>query len=308
MAVSAAGVGPGDEVLLSASTNVATALAVYHNGAICVPVDSEEQSWNLDLNHLENMITPNTKAIIPVHLFGYPVDMDALVEIAKKHSLTVIEDAAEAHGAECRGRKVGAWGHMACFSFYANKLITTGEGGMVLTDSDELADELRGLRNLYYGKKTKLLHEKAGYNFRMTGYQAAMGLAQLPKLEGFIERKHHVVSFYADRLGDMNYLQLPGSPEWGRHVYWMYGVCLRNGSIQDRDNLMEHLRKQGVGSRTFFCPVSAQPFLTESTHMKPVHCPVAWKMWETGLYLPSSTHLDEQDIDHVCDAVKSYFK
>src|SRR5688572_25799258 len=170
IAVAAAGIGAGDEVLISASTNIATALAVVHNGAIPVPVDSEEITWNLNLDLIEDLITERTKAIIPVHLYGHPVDMDRLMEITRKHNLLVIEDCAESHGATCRGRMTGSFGDMACFSFYANKVITTGEGGMITTNNEQLAERLRLLRNLAF-TKPRFRHEEAGFNFRMTGYQ-----------------------------------------------------------------------------------------------------------------------------------------
>ena len=170
---------------MSSSTNIATALAVIHNGAIPVPVDSENVTWNIDLDLVEGLITDKTKAIIPVHLYGHPVDMDRLMEIARKHNLLVIEDCAESHGATCRGRMTGSFGDMSCFSFYANKVITTGEGGMVTTNNKELAERLRLLRNLAF-TKPRFWHEEAGFNFRMTGYQAAMGLAQFHKIEHII--------------------------------------------------------------------------------------------------------------------------
>jgi perosamine synthetase len=302
LAVRAAGVGPGDEVLVSASTNIATALAVLHNGAIPVPVDSEEESWNLDLDLIESLITPRTKAVLPVHLFGHPVDMERLVEIADRHGLVVIEDAAEAHGATCRGRKVGSFGAMGCFSFYANKLITTGEGGMVVTDSEELAERLRLLRNLAFAEP-RFRHEEAGYNYRMTGYQAAMGLAQLPRLEHFIRRKREVAATYSALLGDLRGLRLPREQSWARSVFWMYGIVVDEEAGITRDELATALRADGIDSRTFFCPMNLQPCLTRSPGFREVPCPVAESLWERGLYLPSSTGLDEATIAYVAGRV-----
>src|SRR6185295_14853730 len=174
---------------------IATALAVIHNGAIPIPVDSEPTTWNLDVDLVEGLINERTKAIIPVHLYGHPVDMDRLMEIARRYNLLVIEDCAESHGATCRGRMTGSFGDMSCFSFYANKIITTGEGGMVLTDDDKLAERLRLLRNLGFGKP-RFYHEVPAFNFRMTGYQAAMGLAQLAKVERIIADKRRVAHLY----------------------------------------------------------------------------------------------------------------
>ena len=200
LAVHALDLEPGDEVLVSASTNVATALGVYHNGAVPVPVDSEPITGNIDLDLIEGSITERTRAIIPVHLFGHPVDMDRLMTIADRRDLTVIEDCAESHGARVRGKMTGSFGAMSCFSFYANKVITTGEGGMVLTDDDVLAERLRLLRNLAF-QRPRFFHEHAGHNFRMTGFQAAMGRAQLAKIDHILREKRRVARTYDRLLG-----------------------------------------------------------------------------------------------------------
>ena len=303
IAVDAAGILPGDEVLVSASTNIATALAVYHNNAITVPVDSEFQTWNLDLDVLESLITPKTRAVIPVHLFGHPVDMDRLMEIANKHNLIVIEDCAEAHGAEVRGRKTGSFGHMSCFSFYANKIITTGEGGMITTNDRSLAEKLRLLRNLAF-TKPRFYHEEAGYNFRMTGMQAALGVAQFKKIETFIEKKRSLAKQYNSFLKAIPYLQLPMEMEWAKNVYWMYAIRVRPKNGVDRDQLMQYLLQKGIDTRTFFCPMSQQPCLMD--RMIKVPTPVADELWSTGLYLPSSCNLEEDKIKFICEAIASY--
>lgn len=298
LAIAALDLAPGDEVLISASTNVATALAVHHNQGVPVPVDSENVTWNLDLDLVEPLITDRTRAIIPVHLFGHPVDMDRLMETAERHQLVVIEDAAEAHGAECRGRKVGSFGTMSCFSFYANKVITTGEGGMVVTDDGAIAERLRLLRNLAF-TEPRFRHEEAGYNFRMTGYQAAMGTEQLKRIDQVIERKRHVAKTYDSLLGDVPYLQLPTEQDWAKNVYWMYGVVLRPSSPIDRATLTARLAERGVETRTFFCPINQQPFLVRQPDFSPPPCPVADELWETGFYLPSSQTLTTKEIETV---------
>ncbi|MGD0167506.1 MAG: DegT/DnrJ/EryC1/StrS family aminotransferase [Gaiellaceae bacterium] len=302
-AVVAAGIGPGDEVVVSASTNIATALAVYHNGAVTVPVDSEPATWNLDLDILEGLITSRTKAIIPVHLFGHPVDMDRLNAIASRNGLTVIEDCAESHGALVRGRMTGSFGKMSCFSFYANKVITTGEGGMVLTDDDAVAVDLRLLRNLAFGTP-RFFHEKPGYNFRMTGMQAAMGIAQMRRVDEIVEKKRRVADLYTSRLQDVAELQLPCEMEWARNVYWMYAVVIRHGAGIERKTVMERLRDDGVDTRTFFCPMGRQPFLRDQPGFRDVPCPVADGLWERGFYLPSSPLLDGETIDRICIALR----
>lgn len=302
LAVDAAGVSRGDEVLVSASTNIATALAAYHNGAVPIPVDSEEITWNLDLDLLEGLITPRTKAIIPVHLFGHPVDMERLCAIAKRHQLVVIEDCAESHGATWRGRMTGGFGDMGCFSFYANKIITTGEGGMVITNNDKLAAELRLLRNLAF-TTPRFRHQRAGYNFRMTGYQAAFGLAQFKKIETIIANKRRVANSYNEFLKNVTGLQLPTELSGARNVYWMYGIVVKPEFGMNRDQLADHLLRAGIETRTFFCPMNQQPFLKEQAGYRPIPCPVADRLWERGLYLPSSPALDDKTIGTVTRAI-----
>jgi perosamine synthetase len=303
LAVRAAGVGPGDEVLVSASTNIATALAVVHNGAVPVPVDSEAVTWNLDLDLIEARITPRTKAIIPVHLYGHPVDMDRLCDIARRHDLIVIEDCAESHGATCRGRMTGSFGAMACFSFYANKVITTGEGGMVTTNDDKLAERLRLLRNLAF-TEPRFRHVEAGYNFRMTGYQAAMGLSQLRRIDEIIDAKRRLADRYARELAGVTGLQLPTELPWARNVYWMYAVVVGPEFGRTRDQLAADLRADGIDTRTFFCPMDLQPCLREIPEFNAEPCPVADRLWETGLYLPSSTRLTDDEIRHIGAGIK----
>lgn len=303
LAVAAAGIGPGDEVLVSASTNIATALAVIHNGAVPVPVDSESDTWNLDTDRIEALIGDKTKGIIPVHLFGHPVDMDRLMDIAKKHELVVIEDCAESHGATCRGRKTGGFGDMGCFSFYANKVITTGEGGMVTTSDDALAERLRLLRNLAF-TEPRFRHEVAGFNFRMTGYQAAMGLAQLHKIDAIIAEKRRVAACYNRYLEGIPGLQLPAEKEWAFNVYWMYAVNLTPAFGPSRDQLMQRLAEAGIQTRTFFCPMNQQPCLQHIEGFRDDACPVADGLWETGLYLPSTQNLDEETISFIAESIK----
>ena len=304
LAVTAAEIGAGDEVLISASTNIATALAVVHNQATPVPVDSEAITWNLDLDLIEDLITEKTKAIIPVHLYGHPVDMDRLMDLARRHNLLVIEDCAESHGATCRGRMTGSFGDMACFSFYANKVITTGEGGMVTTNDEQLAERLRLLRNLAF-TKPRFRHEELGFNFRMTGYQAAMGVAQLAKIDWILSEKRRVAHTYNEFLRDVEGLQLPHEADWARNVYWMYAVVVQPEFGMSRDELMAFLRAANIDSRTFFCPMNQQPCLQSLPSFREVPCPVADGLWENGLYLPSTYSLSEPVIKQVADVVIS---
>jgi perosamine synthetase len=302
LAVQALGLEPGDEVLVSASTNVATALGVYHNGAVPVPVDSEPETGNLDLELIDALVSERTRAIIPVHLFGHPVDMDRLMALAARHDLAVIEDCAESHGAAVRGRMTGSFGAMSCFSFYANKVITTGEGGMVLTDDDGLAERLRLFRNLAF-QRPRFYHEHAGHNFRMTGYQAAMGRAQLAKIDHILREKRRVAQTYDRLLADVAGIRTPGEQDWALNVYWMYAVVVEDGFGRTRDELVAWLADEGIESRTFFCPMNLQPFLRRQPGYRAVSCPVAEGLWERGCYMPSSITLGDEEIAHVVERI-----
>ena len=302
LAIAAAELPAGSEVLVSASTNIATALAVYHNGHVPVPVDSEPDTWNLDSRLIEGLVTEKTRAIIPVHLYGHPVDMEKLCDIARRHDLVVVEDCAESHGAEVRGRMTGSFGEMACFSFYANKVITTGEGGMVLTNDDRLAERLRLLRNLAFATP-RFYHEFAGFNFRMTGLQAAMGYAQLQRIPDILARKRTIAQLYNRHLSGIPGLQLPVELPWARNVYWMYAIVVGSEFGITRDELARHLHDEGIDTRTFFCPMNQQPFLRRQPGFREVACPIADDLWQRGIYLPSSHNLDETTIEHIARTI-----
>lgn len=304
LALAALGIGPGDEVLVSASTNIATALAAFHLGAVPVPVDSEPETGNLDLDLVPELVTERTRAIVPVHLFGHPVDMDRLCAIAAEHDLAVVEDCAEAHGATVRGRKVGSFGSLSCFSFYANKVITTGEGGMVTTSDAELAERLRLLRNLAF-QTPRFLHAEAGFNYRMTGMQAALGLVQLGKIESLVAAKRRVAHAYDELLAGIPGLRTPVEADWARNVYWMYVIEVDEPFPLTRDELRERLLGAGVDTRTHFCPMNLQPALARQPGFRSVSCPVAERLWRTGMYLPSSTTLDDGAIATVAGAIRA---
>lgn len=303
LAVAATESAPGGEVLVSASTNIATALAAYHNGLVPVAVDSEPRTWNLDLTLLEDLITRDTVGIIPVHLFGHPVDMDALKQIAERHGLWIVEDCAESLGATCRGRMTGSFGLAGCHSFYANKIITTGEGGMVTTNNDEFAARLRLLRNLAFGTP-RFLHEAPGFNFRLTALQAALGVTQIRKVEEIISQKRRVAATYTELLTGVRDLRLPVEEAWARNVYWMYGVVVEPNAAASRNQLMRALTAAGAESRTFFCPMGQQPFLQQQAGHRKTDCPVADSLWEQGLYLPSGPNLADADISTVAGVVR----
>ncbi|MBM4112899.1 MAG: DegT/DnrJ/EryC1/StrS family aminotransferase [Phycisphaerae bacterium] len=303
LAMAALELPPGSEVLVSASTNIASALALAHNRLVTVPVDSERRTWNLDLDLLPSLVAERTRAIMPVHLFGNPVDMERLMDFARERGLLVVEDCAESHGATVRGRLSGAFGDLACFSFYANKVITTGEGGMVVTDDPALDRKLRLLRNLGF-TEPRFRHEVLGFNFRMPGLQAALGLSQLRRIDSIVESKRRLADWYTRRLRSVAGLQLPHEPEGFRHVHWMYALVVEPSFGISRDELAKRLKADGIETRTFFCPMNRQPCLGGEELMRFAPCPVAEELWERGIYLPSSTRLREADVETICERIR----
>ncbi len=295
---------PGDEVILPAFTMFSCAAAVLSWGGIPVLVDADPLTWCLDPGKIEAKITPRTKAIMVVHIYGHPVDMDPVLELARRYKLAVVEDAAEAHGAEYRGRRCGSFGELSCFSFYANKIITTGEGGMVLTDRRDYAERARSLRNLYFGKKRRFLHQDLGYNFRLTNLQAALGLAQLETVEKRIAHKRWMASLYNSKLKEIEWLQLPIEMPWARNVYWMYGIVVNPKSGFDASRLAVELKKLQVETRPFFVGLHRQPALRRRGLAPKESFPVSDFLSRYGLYLPSGLTLTESQINYVCSAVK----
>ena len=300
LAIAALNLEKGSEVLISSSTNIATALAVVHNGLIPVPIDSDIETWNLNIDLVETAITSKTRAIIPVHLYGNPVNMPYLMNLAKKYNLYVIEDCAESHGATINGQMTGSFGHVSCFSFYANKILTTGEGGMVVTNNKEIADRIKLLKNLGF-TEPRFKHDLLGYNFRMTGYQAALGLSQLKRVDHIVSEKIRVGETYEKYLSNTPQISTQKLTPNSKHVYWMFGVLVNNYSKVDRDQLITALYKNGVETRTFFCPMDMQPALKDLFGMS--ECPVAGNLWANGLYLPSAHTLTEQQIRTISEII-----
>jgi perosamine synthetase len=304
LAFAALGLGPGDEIVIPAVTHIAVANMIALTGARPVLVDIDPATWTLDPNRLEAAITDRARAIVVVHLYGHPADMDPINDIAERHGLTVIEDAAEAHGAEYLGKRVGGLGRVACFSFYANKIITTGEGGMIVTNDSTLADRARKLRSQADepGAERRFWHREAGYNYRMTNLQAAVGVAQLERLNDFVARHRRTADRYAAGLEDVEGLALQGERAWAKNVYWMYSVLVDADSGTSRDDVAGHLRSQGIDSRPFFVPIHRQPAYGSDYGSQGF--PVAERIAETGLNLPSGNELDEEDIARVTAAVR----
>jgi perosamine synthetase len=300
--MAALGVGPGDEVIVPTFSMIATAYAVSYTGARPILVDSERKTWNMDINQIEAKITDRTRAIIVVHTYGHPIDMDAVSAIADRHNLYVVEDAAEAHGAEYKGRPVGSIGDAAAFSFYANKIITTGEGGMVTTNNPQLAEVVRTLRDHAFSKERHFWHKYIGFSFRMTNMQAAVGLAQTEQMEEFVDRRRKNALLYTSLLQDVPGLSLPEEEPWARNVYWMYGLLVEDEFGLSRDELRRRLAGRGIETRTFFIPMHLQPIY--HADYRDERYPVAEDLCRRGLYLPSSSSLSEQEIEFVVRTLK----
>lgn len=295
----------GDEVIMPTFTMIATAYAVLYTGAKPVFVDCEDKTWNMDVSKVGESITPRTRAIMPVHIYGHPVDMEPILRLAKKHRLFVVEDAAEAHGAEYKGRVCGSLGDVGCFSFYANKIITTGEGGMVVTNNKRLAEKARLLKDLAHSPRKRFLHTDLAYNYRMTNMQAAVGLAQFGKIKALLEKKRRIASLYNRYLKEVKGLRLPFEEKWAKSVYWMYAVLVEDDFGLSRDRLRVKLLKEGIETRSFFVPMHRQPVMRKLAVVdKRKRYPVADYISERGLYLPSGLALKEKDILYVCRKIK----
>ena len=313
LAVACLNLQPGDEVIMPTFTIISCAQAVTYNSGIPVLVDAEPRTWCMDVKQVAAKITPRTRAIMPVHIYGHPVDMDPLISLANQHSLAVIEDAAEAHGAEylCeRGsssavwRRCGGLGDISVFSFYANKLVTTGEGGMVLTNDAQIAEQARSLRNLCFKRERRFHHSELGYNFRLTNLQAAIGLAQIDRMPETIAKKRWMGEAYTQRLQHLTVLQLPVEEPWARQVYWMYGLVLDESTQLTAVELARRLQEQGIETRPFFLGMHEQPVYTSRGLFKDEHYPVAERIARQGLYLPSGLTISEAQVDEVCQAVE----
>jgi perosamine synthetase len=293
LALLAAGVKSGDEVIIPDLTFVATANAVAYVGARPVLVDVESETLCISPEAIEKAITPRTRAIIPVHLYGHPADMDPINDIAKRHSLIVIEDAAEAHGAEYRGRRVGGLGLCGVFSFYGNKVITTGEGGMITTDDEALFHTAKRLRDHAMSPIKRYWHEEIGYNYRMTNLQAALGVAQLERIGSFMAKRREIMGWYRNGLGQHPQLRLNRDAAWAQNAYWMVCVEVEGMTEVKRQTLMTGLRNRGVDSRPYFYPVSDMPMYPDAD------TPFAHRYSHAGINLPSYIDLTEQDVQFI---------
>lgn len=307
LAVKAMDFPPESEVIIPTFTIISCAIACIYNELIPVFVDSEKDTWNMDTAALEEKINPRTKAIMAVHIYGHPVDMENVERIARKYRLDVIEDFAEAIGSEYRGKRCGGFGKISCVSFYANKTITTGEGGMCLTDDEELAERLGRLRNLAFVPENRFVHHELGFNFRMTNVQAAIGLAQLERIEEHVVKKIHVGKRYSELLGELEkngMIRLPVEREWARNTYWMYGLVLNENLRMDAREAMNRMLAKGVQTRSFFYPMNLQPAFEKYPWYKKEYLPVSEQLYKYGFYLPSGLTLTEEHMIRIADCLK----
>lgn len=300
LALLSLGIGEGDEIIVPDLTFVATANAVAYTGATPVFVDVDRQTWNIDASKIQEKITERTKAIIVVHLYGLPCDMDAIENVVKPYNLKIIEDAAEAHGAEYKGKRVGSIGDIGVFSFYGNKIVTTGEGGMITTSNHKLAEDIKMLRDHAMSRTRRYWHDTLGYNYRITNIQAAIGVAQMEQVDSFVGAKRRNADYYKAFLRGTNGLTLPMESDGCKHVYWMYSVLIEDSFGVSRDEVMVRLREQGIDTRPFFYPLHQLPMYRRDNGY-----PVANELSRKGINLPSSTALTEREIRRVCKALAS---
>lgn len=303
LALATLGIKLGDEVIIPSFTMIATANAVVYTGADPVLVDSETLTWNINVNKIGEKVTKKTKGVIVVHTYGHPVDMKTLLDLAEDNGIYIVEDAAEAHGAEYRGKKVGALGELGCFSFYANKIITTGEGGMIVTNNEELADKARILRDQAFERQKRFWHKHIGFNYRLTNLQAAIGVAQMEKIDQFVETRRRNAQLYNSLLKDVDGITLPPEADWAKNVYWMYSLLIEDSFKINRDKLMEYLTGKGVETRNFFYPIHKQPVY--SKRYEGEMYPVAEEVSRKGINLPSGNTLQKERIEYVVECIVS---
>jgi perosamine synthetase len=297
VAVAALGIGAGDEVILPSFTIISCAAAIVRAGAIPVVVDADPVTWNMDVALVEAAITPRTKALMVVHIYGLPTDMEPVLALAVRHNLKIIEDCAEQIGQTYRMvngevRAIGSFGDIATFSFYPNKHVTTGEGGMLLADDPDLISRARGLRNLCFGEKDRFRHEELGWNFRMSNLQAAVGVAQLERIDEFVVKKREIGRWYCEELADCRDLEIPPAQTgYSQNIYWVFGLVLCDHVPCDSKDIMKALGERGIGTRPFFWPMHEQPVFQKMGLFTSAQCPVSERLARRGFYLPSGLSL-----------------
>lgn len=307
-AITALGIGEGDEVIMPTFTIISCISQIVRSGAKPVLVDSDPITWNIDVSQIESKITSRTKAIMIVHIYGLPVDVDPIIDLARKYGLKIIEDAAEMHGQTYKGKPCGSFGDICTFSFYPNKHITTGEGGMILTNDDDLAERCKSLRNLCFRSDRRFIHDELGWNMRMTNLQAAIGVAQIERLDEFINIKRLMGARYTAMLAELPGVQLPlQKTTYADNIYWVYGLIIKESVKMTAEEAIKILAKKGIGCRPFFYPMHLQPVLKRMGFFHNEHYPVAERMYNKGFYIPSGMALTEIQMLRVVDALWEVF-
>ena len=307
LAMLSLGIGKDDEVIMPAHTMIATAAAVSYVGAKPILVDIEFDTYNIDPTKIEEKISNKTKCILLVDLFGHPVDYDPILKLSRKYNLYTVDDAAQSHGAKYKGKMVGSLTDISCFSFYANKIITTGEGGMLLTNNKKIAEKASSFRDLCHNKKKRFLHDEIGYNYRMTNLQAAIGTAQLEEIKNFLKIKKNMASVYHENLKNIEGIQFPTSKNYADPVFWMYTILIDKKKFGiNRDTLMTKLKFFGIDSRTTFISLNKQPPYRK--FFKNQKFPISEHVEKNGLYLPSGLAITEKQIHYVCNCIKKIYK
>lgn len=307
--VQALGIKAGDEVIMPAFTIISCAMAVTKQGGIPVLVDSDPSTWNMNADEIEEKITDKTRAIIMVHLYGLPVDVDKILKLAHQYNLKVIEDAAEMLGQTYQGEACGSFGDISTFSFYPNKHVTTGEGGMIVTNDEELAQRCRLLRNLCFRVDRRYVHDEISDNYRFTNLQAAVGLAQLERLDEFVDKKRNMGKFYTEHLAGIKGIKLPiAETEYAENIYWVYGLVLDKDIEADNKVVQQLLKERGIGSRTFFWCMHEQPVYQNAGLFMNESYPNAEYLARKGFYIPSGLALTKQQMEVVVTGVKEVIK
>lgn len=305
LAVRALRLPEGSEVIMPSFTIISCAAAIVRAGLKPVLVDAESRTWNMDARQLESRLTSRTRAIMVVHIYGMPTDMDPVLDFAKAHNLLIIEDAAEMHGQTYRGRACGSFGVVSAFSFYPNKHITTGEGGMVVTDDDEIADTCRLMRNLAHSPQRRFMHEELGFNYRLTNLQAALGLAQLERLDETVSKKRRMGRFYNKHFAAMPEFQVaPERLDYAENIYWVYGMVLSDNVPVDAERMMKRLAELKIGSRPFFWGMHEQPVFRKMGWYANERLPVTERIARRGFYVPSGLGITEDQQIRVVEAVQ----
>ncbi len=307
LALASIGLKKDDEVIVPAFTMISSVLPIIYCGAKPVLVDCDPDTWTINVNQIESKISKKTKAILPVHIYGHPCDMDPIINLAKRHNIHVITDDAEAHGAEYKAKKTGGLADVGCFSFYANKIITCGEGGMMVTNNEKIAERAKTLKNLSFKKDARrvYLHSEIGYNYRLTNLQAAVGLAQFEKIDELVEMRRRNALLYKECLSGIAGLRFPVEKEWAKNVHWMFSILVNSDFRVNRDTLIDKLEKKGIETRPFFIPMNQQPAFRNRGMFQGENYPVSEDISCKGLHLPSSSGLKAQEIEFVCDSIKN---